>query len=487
MVTLQQNPTLAPINKVSGYNVRVKYKKAQKEFKNLSAVKTVADTQKVFKPIQYLGAKHRPLSMIMEKATELIQPGTYVLDLFSGSSVVSQSFNLRGMDVVSNDALRFNSVFASALLNIDRADTDVASLAQAIELLRNYQLSARFTNPFQELIQRERALLAARKTRALIELYRQIIQVDKAVGKKKPSENAQVRFIINNVNKSAIGKAPLIVNYYAGTYFGIYQSLELDRLRNGIENLFTSSNITKWQYNLLLTCLLNVSSKIVYSAGKHFAQPIKRDNILKKKVLLKRFHDDRQHDVWTEFEKSIKTLTATAQTNFNATQNISYSKTMEEIVADTSCLPPTSVIYADPPYTAQQYSRFYHIPEVIFDYKYPALQLEHGKATSGLYPDNKFKSRFCSKREVVDAFKDLFLLTTELKSSLMISYSASLSEETGNSRMIDLDQILELGRTYMPTAVVEIVKFDFDYRQLNASENINNSKEDKEFLIVFRK
>ncbi|HMX02945.1 MAG TPA: hypothetical protein PJ995_21590 [Cyclobacteriaceae bacterium] len=40
---------------------------------------------------------------------------------------------------------------------------------------------------------------------------------------------------------------------------------------------------------------------------------------------------------------------------------------------------------------------------------------------------------------------------------------------------------------HMPSARVDIIKFDFDYRQLNSSENINSGKEDKEFLIVFKR
>lgn len=485
MVTIVKNLIPAPLARIPGHVDKNRQENLKKEFKKLESVKTVSVTQRVFKPIQYLGAKHRPLSMIMEKTSALLRANSYVLDMFSGSSVVSQSFNLLGMNVVSNDALRFNSVFSSALLNIDRGDADVIGVADAVEKLKGFQLDTRFTRPFEEFVQREQSSLLEGKTRSLIQLYRELSQVDKAVGNRKQVDNAQIRYILNNINKSAIGKAPLIVNYYAGTYFGIYQSLELDRLRNGIENLLQGKQLTAWQYNLLLTALLNVSSKIVYSAGKHFAQPIKRDNIQKKPVLHKRFYDDRKRDVWNEFTESVNKLIATAQINYIAKQNISYSKTMEDIVADPTCLPDTSVIYADPPYTAQQYSRFYHIPEVIFDYKYPLLQLQHGKATSGLYPDNKFKSRFCSKRDAVDAFKDLFLLSADLKASLLISYSASLTEETGNSRMIDLEQILELGKTFMPDAGVEIVKFDFDYRQLNSSENANNSKEDKEFLIVF--
>jgi adenine-specific DNA-methyltransferase len=80
----------------------------------------------------------------------------------------------------------------------------------------------------------------------------------------------------------------------------------------------------------------------------------------------------------------------------------------------------------------------------------------------------------------------LFKLSAEVESSLVLSYSSSLSEETGNMRMIELDQIIDLGSSILPMCSIEILKFNFQYRQLNTSKKINQAKDDKEFLIVFK-
>lgn len=469
-----------------GNQLKLEYASNGNGYELKTPEKLAVDTTNIYKPIQYLGAKHRPLPIILSKTLEAIKPQTFVLDMFSGSSVVSQVFNLNGLNVISNDALQFNSVFAKTLLNIDRNEMDLTNIPNAVEELKSYRLAVEFTNPFEELIIREKQLLKERNTERLLELYFGIPQIDKVLFLNGDNKHEQTNFILNNIGKSAIDSYPLIANYYAGSYFSIQQALELDRLRNGIENLYSENKISNWQRHFLLTCLLNVSSKIVYTAGKHFAQPIKQENTLKTEVLHKRFYEDRMKCVWEEFQKSSISLSLVALKNKFSGLNISLSDTMEALISKSSALPPTSVIYADPPYTAQQYSRYYHIPEVIFNYTYPRLQVVNGKATSGLYPDDKFKSRFCSKRDAYFAFADLFKFASDLNSSLIISYSSSLSEETGNLRMIELEQIIDLGSKYLPTCTLEVLKFNFQYRQLNTAKKIIQTKDDKEFLIVFK-
>ncbi|WP_243348438.1 DNA adenine methylase [Parabacteroides sp. FAFU027] len=444
------------------------------------------NTDTIYRPIQYLGTKYRPLPIILSKTIEAIKPNSYVLDMFSGSSVVSQVFNLNGLNVISNDAMKFTYAFTKTLLNIDRKEADLKILQIVFDKLRAFKLHDNYTTPFQDNILLEKKFLQEKQTEKLIELYLGLPQVSKVLFLNGNNKHEQTKTIVNNIGKSAIGNCPLIANYYAGSYFGIFQALELDRLRNGIEYLLSKNEISNWQYHFLLTCLLNVSSKIVYTAGKHFAQPIKHENTLKTKVLHKRFYEDRKKDVWSEFLKSASSLELISKKNCFSNSNIAISKTMEEIISDSSFLPPISVIYADPPYTAQQYSRFYHIPEIIFNYTYPQLQIINGKATAGLYPENKFKSRFCSKQDAYFAFVDLFKLAAKLESSLIISYSSSLSQETGNLRMIELEQIMELGEYYLPMCSHETLKFNFQYRQLNTTKKIVQSKDDKEFLIIFK-
>jgi adenine-specific DNA-methyltransferase len=469
-----------------GKQLELEYPNLVAKYEITGHAKFSINTENIYRPIQYLGAKFRPLPIILAKTIETIKPNTYVLDLFSGSTLVSQVFNSNGLQVISNDSLKFNAAFARTLLNIDRKESDLELLKLILRKLESYSLPAELVNPFHYPISEEKRLLAERQTEKLLQLYKVLPQVGKFLFSTRSINDKQIEFIRENSEQYAFKNPPLIANYYAGSYFSIFQALELDRIRNGIAELYAEGEISNWQYYFLLTCLLNVSSKIVYTAGKHFAQPIRQENILKTEILHKRFYEDRLKVVWDEFLKSYCTLNLVSERNFSSSKNIALSKEMEEVISDISTLPPTSVIYADPPYTAQQYSRYYHIPEVIFNYKYPKLQVVDGKVTSGLYPQNKFKSRFCSKTYSYFAFIDLFKLAASLKSSLLVSYSSSLTEETGNSRMIELEQIIELGSEYLPKCDLEVLKFNFKYRQLNTSKKIVRAKDDKEFLIVFK-
>ena len=75
-----------------------------------------------------------------------------------------------------------------------------------------------------------------------------------------------------------------------------------------------------------------------------------------------------------------------------------------------------SVIYADPPYTQDQYSRYYHIYETVVLYYYPTCQ---GR---GLYRPDRATSSFSLASKVEQAMDDLIAASARLKSCLVLSY-----------------------------------------------------------------
>jgi adenine-specific DNA-methyltransferase len=75
-----------------------------------------------------------------------------------------------------------------------------------------------------------------------------------------------------------------------------------------------------------------------------------------------------------------------------------------------------AIVYADPPYTNDQYSRYYHVYETIILYDYPTIS---GKAR---YRDGRFVSRFSLKAEVHQSILDLAARVSALGSDLILSY-----------------------------------------------------------------
>jgi hypothetical protein len=81
----------------------------------------------------------------------------------------------------------------------------------------------------------------------------------------------------------------------------------------------------------------------------------------------------------------------------------------------------------DPPYTADNYSRFYHVLEVIAGYDYPDLERDRGgKVLRGRYPvlGSRFQSDFCRRSRVEDEFRKIIRAASAAGAKLVISYAS---------------------------------------------------------------
>ena len=437
----------------------------------------------LLKPIQYLGAKDRVLNSILTNSTGLYNGG-YVLDLFTGSSIVSQGYSMVGANVIANDVQKFSQDIATTMLKVGFSESD--AILDVEEIVAKESTFAPFYRVYSEFIESESRFIEQRNTLELLKLYDYFPKY----WNYNKGRDAQFASLFSdfekNIASNAVGKIPLFTSIYAGTYFGITQSLEVDELRWKIQRLNDERRISDWKLSFYLTCLHSVISSIVNSAGKHFAQPIKEKNIKNSDLLEKRLYKNRSLPVKSLFKAIAKSLMAEICNRSISKKNKVLSKPMEELI-QSSELNKIDLVYADPPYTAQQYSRFYHIPDILSSYIIPELQIHRGSITTGLYPENKFKSRFCSVRKAPEAFLDLFKLVGDLKSNLVLSYSLSKSSETGNKRMIGLEELLELINKVLPDYYVEIKELDLSYKQLNRTESIIKKSEDREVLIIVKK
>lgn len=433
-----------------------------------------------YRPLQYLGAKGRAITHILNQVDHYEIGDKFVMDAFSGSSVVSQSLAQAGYNVVANDSLSFCAEIAKAFLNVDRILESERDLSAVIGLLETHTTPSQ--HYWNNLVAQEKELLEVSDSAKLSLFYQSIPTIWRL---DKVTKELNQFFNSISPDQSAGLDGGLVASYYAGTYFGVSQAVDIDRIRHGIFYLRETKQITQWQNSLLLTALISVMSKTVHSAGKHFAQAISLKRSDRAMILRKRLLQDRCLNVWSLFQKSIGELVHTPTcTSFMSAQKHKVLNISTELI-DKQYLPSIGAIYADPPYTAQQYSRFYHIPEVVFRYEYPSLQEVNDQVTNGLYPDDKFKSSFCSKTAAPNSFQKLFELSRELNAHLLISYSFSLSGITGNSRMISMEQILELGRYYFGKNSETISQLQFSYRQLNSKKSAVSKRKDKEFLISF--
>jgi adenine-specific DNA methylase len=436
--------------------------------------------EEIFRPIQYLGSKKRSLKFIIEATRQLQQRPETVLDLFSGTSIVSQALAHEGYKVLAADAMAFCAVFARSLLGVGRGANQV-DIDKILKLLQPSSSCSSVEQALEPWLSKEREALNKTDSDALIDVSKRVPQIWRPQGASS-ALSSQFDLIRNLSGKSAIKTASLICTHYAGTYFGVIQAVEIDRIRVGIEELYTTGQINGWEKDLSLTTLLSVSSDCAFSPGKHFAQShLIRDgkdlSFIRARIL-----QDRAINVWSRFCTKISSIVACARGIKG--QHRVFHATFEDLFKDSKELPSFSLIYADPPYTAQQYSRFYHLPETIITYTVPTLQEHKGEVTRGLYPENRFKSRFSSKREAPRAFHDLFTFAKQHKASLLISYSDSSTGKTGNDRMISMKDLLKICHQHFNFNQIQIIELEHEYRQFNQTKVAVSGRLDKEFLIL---
>lgn len=91
-----------------------------------------------------------------------------------------------------------------------------------------------------------------------------------------------------------------------------------------------------------------------------------------------------------------------------------------------------AVIYADPPYTSDQYSRYYHVLENAVLYDYPNV---FGK---GQYRPDRFTSGFSLKAGVDTSFKELVSAAAKLPSVFILSYPTNGLLKDSTKRVLEL-------------------------------------------------
>lgn len=424
-----------------------------------------------FRPVQYLGNKLRVLDHITEAAGELIGSEGSVVDLFTGTSVVAQALAHRGYSVTALDTQNYARIFAAATLGIGRNDDVECPAEELLEETKSLFHEPGFA-PWAAIAASERSSIKAGDLAALRSLYEELPLA------WRDSEHPHHRLVLEGDGGSAFDRLPLITSVHAGSYFGVDQALTIDALRHVIERRRLKGTLSDWQACAALTGLMSATSSAVHSAGKHFAQPLTAGSGTNVQFRSKRILEDRRVCIGSAFIFACKSLNLRAGQTGNVHRSLQTSA--ENFLAGVE---KSDLYYADPPYTAQQYSRFYHVLETIAEYKIGSL-LHGGEATSGLYTKERYKSAFSSKAKAGIAFKNMIDSIWNKRGSLLISYSVSSAESNGNSRMIGLDDIVWLAESYYGKKNVSVKRLDHTYRQFNSSDRSNAKRDDPEVMIA---
>lgn len=364
------------------------------------------------RPVHYIGNKSRYLDAIEQAIDSVAEPGRAACDLFAGSSVVTRRLAQK-RPVVSADTQAYSQVLARALTKPKAfSEVDVtALLSTAREWLVG--LGPRF----EDLLEFESRALASASIDPVP--LAAIIEQGSFAAADRDSAKFGAKFgqAKRQAREAVTPDIATLTWYYGGVYFSYAQALELDALRHATRLV---SGATR--DDTAVAAIMGAASDAVSTVGNHFAQPVQprhRDGTLKRSwvgSVARR----REYSVIDGFARWLARYGELSAAGHDCTAIQSdFHETLSSLDDEVG------VIYADPPYTRDHYSRFYHVLETIALDDDPGVTRAQGSAepSRGLYRINRHQSPFSIRTQARGAFQHLMAEAKRLDVPLVLSYS----------------------------------------------------------------
>jgi adenine-specific DNA-methyltransferase len=272
----------------------------------------------------------------------------------------------------------------------------------------------------------------------------------------------------------------LICRYFGGVYFSYSQAADLDAI------LTVAAMQDKDDRDLFVAAALSAASSAVNTVGKHFAQPIRpRDSLGNpKKHVIAKILQDRSIDVLLSYAEW---LDAYRNVRIAHSGNIALRDDYAAMLA--SHTDDISAVYADPPYTRDHYSRFYHVLETMCLRDAPGVSITRvrgvDRVSRGLYRLDRHQSPFCIRSQAPKAFAALFAGVAARRVPLVLSYSPDMGYEGSQPRVMTIDSIRGLAVQYFSSVDIDFAA-PISHSKLNSTERILGRSIDAERLLICR-
>ena len=334
--------------------------------------------------IRYLGSKNKILPLIMEVVNGLVKDDNKVIDVFTGTTRVAQALKKEGYEVITSDLSWASEVYSDAFIC---NNGDVSHLQQYIDQLNLLPPKADWiTNNYCDVD---------------IQVDTKEYQLD-SEGKKVKLKGKEVfKWIKKDVNIKV---------------WHPKNGAKADAVREEIETM----NIEPWEKSYLIACLIFALDKLDNTVGL-------------QQAYLKGWKSDRIH----------KDLVLSALPGIEGLEG-------EHICGDAlkALYPQASVAYLDPPYTAADYSTYYHIWDSIARWDKPQVSLQTNrridrvKQKTNEHWDKSMKSPWYSKRTALTA-------TKELIDRLPVRYCVFSYSDEGLIKYNDMEELCQKYEDYI--------------------------------------
>lgn len=428
-----------------------------------------------FRTLNYLGSKLRLLDFIEKNVRKVTPNDAGVCDLFAGSGCVSYKLS-KSFPVVTCDIQHYSKVICDALLQPCTLTKETAKAFMS----EIRDINSKLRDAFTPLIELEADAIRNENLELLTDIIEhgslEVYNLEKTESKIAP---IQIQVHEKLKKTGLMGKQSLISRYYGGVYFSYSQAVQIDVIMDAIRHYPNTAD-----KNVLLAALLSTTSDIACTVGKHFAQPIKaRDSKGKiKKLVYNKAIKDKTVDVTTLFEEWLNKYISLPKGKYNNTilqgDYMDCLKTLPDNIR---------TVYADPPYTRDHYSRFYHVLETMALDDVPEISTVkiHGSThvSNGIYRKDRHQSPFCIRSKAPKAFEEMFKAISAAGRNLLLSYSPYDETKESHPRVVTISQLMSWASGYFNN--VEVVSAGhFTHNKLNSTEHFLESSDEAEILIV---
>jgi adenine-specific DNA-methyltransferase len=342
--------------------------------------------------LRYMGTKRALAPVVREAIIELARPGQ-VADLFSGVGSVATSL-ASASPVLTNDALGFTTSFARArFLEAKRLPSRTVARRLFPDFRTAYE---HLREEFAHRLALERTALARETRDALNDYMEAAPHVANSEWYRRRRSAAKAG--------SSHERYCMTVLYFSAGYFSTAQAAQLDALRFAIDS-YDEAASRDW----LMAAWLAAAGVVINAPG-HTAQYLKPGN----DEVFKRIRRQWQRRVWSIFVDQLDAIQAIGTKKWRSRNTVCNADALELVGSHN--FDQVGTVYADPPYTKDHYSRFYHVYETLYRYDFPASE------GVGRYRADRFRTPFSLAQSAESAFRRLFETIANQNLPLVLSY-----------------------------------------------------------------
>lgn len=354
--------------------------------------------------IRYMGNKQQ-LAGEVAVFCESISDRRRLVDLFGGMGSVAGAAAASGRNVWVNDIQSYAQLATRCLLASSEQPPLVDEARRALLPAYRRNLGALGERLAAEL-ESERHVLR----RGDVEGLRRLQGEWRHAG-NDADVAAEVRALRHERDDGPCRLATLL---FAWGYFGLRQAVELDSIRHAIDDAQAHEIISAEHADWLRLAWLQTASRIASAPG-HFAQFLRPTNA----AGALRIVTARRRAAWDSLLDDISTLQPYGDHAWRA-QNHILGQDALTIWPELDALEVgPAIYYADPPYSKDHYSRYYHVLETLTRYDYPDAD------GAGRYRPDRFRSTFAVKTEVVGSVRTIAQEIAARDGILLLSYPSS--------------------------------------------------------------